>query len=548
MARQEQLAIKNYDLLLQHAIRLLCGWLIRPSAKTRLSVFCERIFEHQDGDDGTDFIQGGWSVNPERFENWKLATVRWEDKEFGYIPYADLLAHLALEHTEVNRALGSLADFKNLPGYVPFSLELVPRLERLEHLETSANLGDVIDFALETGDSPFGRLVMRDLAARLARRPDLQQRLLETLEDGYRDKVRDLQRLRLAFIAVRGLLPALPELASPRMCLLWYLLAFQDANHDGDPARIRTTAQDYLKERETLKQNERELCAEADLNLAVHYADRFAFSHAEVTVGEWIYDPLFPALSPRQRGGFYSALGQYRAMQGDAQGADGFFIKALDLFGQAALTETERAGESEQTGIYRAINALDGSLRVAPQALEAVFGTITPSLAEQFAADGLLDNQYRHHLLLRALTLRPEFDDARLAYLAARDRWQDGCAQHPWPSIHGYRGFLLWNQPDLDEKPIDEAACTAFDRAIELATLNRHGPTVKLIGALWATVAACVTQTAATRRGRTHCSTWRAACRMPSPQSRPWKRCSRPPMTHASGRRSRPCRSTIVSA
>ena len=65
MARQEQLAIKNYDLLLQHAIRLLCGWLIRPSAKTRLSVFCERIFEHQDGDDGTDFIQGGWSVNPE---------------------------------------------------------------------------------------------------------------------------------------------------------------------------------------------------------------------------------------------------------------------------------------------------------------------------------------------------------------------------------------------------------------------------------------------------------------------------------------------------
>ena len=330
-----------------------------------------------------------------------------------------------------------------------------------------------------------------DLAARLARRPDLQQRLLETLEDGYRDKVRDLQRLRLAFTAVRGLLPALPEAASPRMRLHWYLLALQDANHDGDPARIRTTAQDYLKERETLKQNERELCAEADLNLAVHYADRFAFGHAEVTVGEWIYDPLFPALSPRQQGRFYSALGQYRAMQGDAQGADGFFIKALDLFGQAALTETERAEESEQTGIYRAINALDGSLRVAPQALEAVFGNITPSLAEQFAADGLLDNQYRHHLLLRALTLRPEFDDARLAYLAARDRWQEGCAQHPWPSIHGYRGFLLWNQPDLDEKLIDEAACTAFDRAIELATLDRHGPTVKLIGALWATVAAC---------------------------------------------------------
>ena len=426
-----------------------------------------------------------------RFANWHLADVRWEDKNFGYIPYADLLAHLSLEHTEFNRTLGAWANFKQLPGYVPFSLELVPRLERLEHLETSANLSDVIDFALETGDSPFGRLVMRDLAKRLAQRVDLQQRLLETLEDSYRDKVRDLRRLRQAFSAVRELLPALPEGASPRMRLLWYLLALQDANHDGDPERIRASAGDYLQERETLKQSDRELCADADLNLAVHYADRFAFGHAEVTVGEWIYDPLFPALSPRQQGRFYSALGQYRAMQGDAQGADGFFVKALDLFSQAPLTDAERADESEQTSIYRAINALDGSLRVVPQALEAVFGAMTPALAEQFAGDGSLNSQYRHHLLLRALTLRPELGEARLAYLAARDRWQEGYSQHPWPSIHGYRGFLLWNQEENADEHIDQAACAAFDRAIELADLDQHGPTVKLIGALWATVAAC---------------------------------------------------------
>lgn len=50
----------------------------------------------------------------------------------------------------------------------------MPRLERLEHLETSVNLSDVIDFALETGDSPFGRVVMRNLAARLTQRADLQ--------------------------------------------------------------------------------------------------------------------------------------------------------------------------------------------------------------------------------------------------------------------------------------------------------------------------------------------------------------------------------------
>lgn len=184
---------------------------------------------------------------------------------------------------------------------MPLSLELVPRLERLEHLEHSANLRDVIDFALETGNSPFGRLVMADIARRLSTRPQLQTALLECLEDDYRDKVRDLRRLRRAFAAVRGLLPALPENAGPRMRLLWYLLALQEANHDGDPTRSHAMALEYRRERERLRENTRELCADADLNLAVHDADRFAFGHAELTVLEWIEDPLFPALSLRQQ-------------------------------------------------------------------------------------------------------------------------------------------------------------------------------------------------------------------------------------------------------
>ncbi|MCC7279609.1 MAG: hypothetical protein IT487_15015 [Chromatiaceae bacterium] len=373
---------------------------------------------------------------------------------------------------------------------MPFSLELVPRLERLEHLETSANLTDVIDFALETGASRFGQLVLNDIRGRLATRLDLQQRLLETLEERYRDKVRDLGRLGEALGAVRHLLKTLPANASPRMRLLWYLLALQDANHDGDPIRIRATAETYLRERETLKQNERELCADADLNLAVHYADRFAFGHAEVTVGEWIEDPLFLALSPRQRGRLYSALGQYRAMQDDAQVAEGLFLKALGLFTQASLSEGERAGELEQTSIYRAINALDGDLRCTMQALEAVFGPITAATGKAWAGDGSLANQYRHHLFLRAICLRPDLDSARLAYLAGRDHWQVGHPQHPWPSIHGYRGFLLWNQETLDEGLV-AASLAAFDRAIALALLDRHGATISLIGALWATVAAC---------------------------------------------------------
>lgn len=95
--------------------------------------------------------------------------------------------------------------------------ELIPRLERLEHLETSANMDDVLDFAMETGTSPFGRLVLNDIATRLAQRPDLQQRLLDTLETCYQAKVRDLNSLRRQFTIVRQLIPSLPEVAAPRM-------------------------------------------------------------------------------------------------------------------------------------------------------------------------------------------------------------------------------------------------------------------------------------------------------------------------------------------
>ncbi|MBK1645474.1 hypothetical protein CKO25_12635 [Thiocapsa imhoffii] len=493
LPREDEHAGIHYDLLLQQALRLLCGWLLPRMPQTiRLHVCAEAIAPaHPEGDEATEFHRGLLAGDSgERFAHWDLATFAWRDKNFGYIPYADLLAHLTLEHTEVNRALGNWSNFKKLPGYVPLSLELVPRLERLEHLEHSANLADVIEFALETGDSRFGRLVMTDIARRLAVRPELQTALLEQLEEDYRDKVRDLCRLRRAFGAVRGLLPTLPENAGPRMRLLWYLLALQDANHDGDPTRSHAVACEYRRERDRLRENARELCADADLNLAVHDADRFAFGHAELTVLEWVEDPLFHALSLRQQARLQSALGQYRAMRGAANEAEACFVRALKLFERADLSDRERAGEGEQTRIYRAINALDAGWPETPRALAEVFGRLDAATAVALAHDGSPASQYRHHLFVRALVLRPELTEARDAYLAARAEWSDGSPQHPWPGIQGHRGFLLWNREQLDAD-MSAAAQTYFTHAIEVSALECHGPTMRLIGAFWATVAAC---------------------------------------------------------
>jgi len=490
---QTEAASRHYDLLVKQTLRFLLGWLLpRPASRVRVHVFLEAMeqLQHPQGDDRTEFFRGILAADLDRFIAWEIATVQWAAKNFGYIPYADLIGYLTLEHTPFNQALGAWADFKSLPGYMPFSLDLVPRLERLEHLESAGNLQDVIDFASENADSPFGRLVMADIKQRLQQRPDLQLTLLQQLEQGYQEKIPDLQRLRRAFAAVRTLLPALPEQASAHMRLLWYLLALQDANHDGDPQRSRDVAGYYRHERASLKHDARELCAYADLHLAVHYADRFEFETAAALIEDWLHDPLLPALSWHQQGRLRSALGQYYAILNAHQEAEQLFVAALECFEQAGLTARERQHESEQTRIYRAFNALAGALPVAREALEESLGPLTPATAQQYARNHMLHNQYRHHLWLRTLCDWEHLTAAREGYLAAYPHWQAGYPQYPWPAIHGHRGFLLWNWGEVNRATVTMAQ-TEFDRAIAVARHGAHGPTVRLIGAMWATVAAC---------------------------------------------------------
>jgi hypothetical protein len=486
-------ASRHYALLLYSAIRFLLGWLLpRPGRLVEVYLFPEAMEQcgFGVGIDRADYLRGLLAADPGRFDQWDVRCLRWEEKDFGYIPYADLVGYLTLEHTRYSRSLSQWAAVRQLPGYVPFSLELVPRLQRLEHLETAGNLHDVIDLVLETSGTRFGALVTEDLSRRIAARPALQVALLEALEARYRDPVRDLGRLRRAFASVRALLPGLPEGASPRMRLLWYLLAFQDANHDGDPDRMSEAAARYRQERERLMRASRELCAHADLNLAIHYADRFEFQRAEAVVGEWVSDPLFAALATHLQGRMFSALGQSLGMQGESDLAETLFARAVTAFREAPLAAAERASELEKSGIFRAVNALEGGLAQARGLAEAVLGPLDAALGRRLAGDDSLAHQYRHHLFLHAALELADCAAARDAYLADFGRWRPGHAQHPWPSIHGHRGFLLWNLGD-ESAAVIRAALGAFKTALALAALPVHGPTVRLIGGLWGTVAAC---------------------------------------------------------
>lgn len=487
------LAQRHYFELLEAGIKVLLGWLLPQHGRecsVRILIEHYRKPDYWNGTDKTEYFQGVFSearlANRARFNRWRLRSVCWYDKNEEYIPYADCIAYLALEHTESNRLLGELANYKNWPGYLRLSLNLLPRLSRLDYLESVGNVDDLLDFILETHGTELCRVVLNDFRTRLSGRKDLLQKLMEALEERYKAKVRDLRSLRRLFNAVHVLVSSCGEEASARLRLLWTLLTLQSANHDGDPERAHEAALHYRALREEVLPHDRELVAHADLNLAVHLNDQFMFEDAWIINDDLVSNPGFPFLPPLMRGVALSSLGQSLSITGQYRQADDSFQEAIRVLRQADPGEYDIESEVEQTRIYRAINAQDGSFdNAAKQACDVLrdFRQAIDHLAE----DGTIRSQYRHHLLVRSLWMLNDMDPWIDLYLSHRSNWQTG-DQHPWELIAMYRALLLW---DRGSEEFQQHTEKWFDVALEICRSASHGATVQLIGAMIAAVASC---------------------------------------------------------
>jgi hypothetical protein len=484
-------APEQYDRLVSACLQVLLGWLLPPEGPpTDVRVCLEQYGGHPCRSTHTDWfrglLEGVAQRNPARFRRWSLRLVLWEDKEFEYIPYGDLLAYLALEHTPRSQEIGAAFHFRSWPGYVPLSLDLVPRLMRLEDLEASANVGDVLDLAAALGPAPLGRLVLADVKRRTAARTDLQTLLLDELDRRYGSAGRDLDRLRPQFAAACEVVGRPGPEAGFRLRLLDAAVHLQNANHDGDPERAGAVAVAYSRLRGEAAVHDRELAAFVDLNLAVHHADRFEFAWAGRLMEGLRSDPLFAALSPLARGWVHSSLGQYLALQGRRDEADEAFAGALALYAQADLSPARRAREADQTGSYRAINALDAGRPDALERVEAVLGPLVAA-AGRLAGEAEPGEAYHYHLLLRTLWFRPDQAAARAAYLAGKEQYLWG-RRHPWPLIACYRGLLVWQRGDPADAELVEHC---FAGALAAALAEHHGLTLGLIGGMVAAVARC---------------------------------------------------------
>lgn len=175
-------------------------------------------------------------------------------------------------------------------------------------------------------------------------------------------------------------------------------------------------------------------------------------------------------------------------MLGEGETAEACFVQALAQFDIADLKPEEREGERWQTGIYRAINAMDAQFPQARELVHAIVPLEADAITE-LAGDGSHKNEYRHHLLVRALYLFPELKNLRLCYLNVRDTWVCG-HQHPWELICLYRRLLLL---DSEIPGATKLAETHFDKGLRICCDESHGVTLNLIGAMIATIALCAT-------------------------------------------------------
>ncbi len=485
---------ETYFEIIVAAIKFVLGWYLpQEGNRCKVRILLER-FEKEvfwEGHDRSQYFQAVIEeirrVDLKRFRRWSEISVIWTDKDSEYIPYSDLIAWLPNKNVRPDRKnIQKSVNIESWPGYIPLSLDIIQRLVRLETFEQTQDVNELLGILERTSDNRLRNCIIRDFRERLRGNPGLQQLVLETLEDRYRSKSRNLRKLRRLFRGVNALFE-ITDNGPARIKMLAAILKLQDANHDGDPARALEAAEYYLNIREDLYPLDPEFIAFIDLNLAVHYNDSFMFSESQGVIAAWIDDPGFRYLPLLVRGQLLSSCGQSLAIAGQYSKADATFRKALKALDYAAELDPALLGDSDQTKVYRAINSMDGQLESAREDLLAVLGHDLNLAVQELAGSKEFSRLYHHHLLLRALYFMEGCEKEIMYYLDQRSSWEIG-EQHPWQFIEMYRGLLLW---ELETEETDQAAHKHFDRAVSLCEHATHGPTLQLIGGMIATVASC---------------------------------------------------------
>ena len=450
---KRDITMTDYPLMLRIALQTLLGWILPQNGRPcDVEIFAEGI--GQSGmSAGVNYAASFQEMcNTVRCTSGNGRMSRWhirsvfsmpeddEGKNFEYIPYGDAVAYLAVP-TEKARQYGAGFDAeRTFPAYVPISPELLNWLNRLDTFSPRGYAETLFEFAKEHHETKLYSFIVNEAVEHAQNDADFRDALFNELEEMFSRKERDLAILSsLTRILVKRF-PVEMFDGSPRQKSIRLLVELQNANHSGRPEDAAACVEKYRLLRGSLLEDNRELCAYTDMNLAVHYNDLLDFGKAASVCRPWEQDPSFDHLGLRIRGQILSSIGQGYAFAGDFVRGYEYFRKALQMFGN----RLDFADEIDQTAVYCALDVLDN--RYFPQALRMAEAVFQCEFSGAVAKYG--DNLYRpfhHHLLVKNLFFNPEAGKYIPLYLARRDTWQNK-PQHPWELIELYRILLLHRQ------------------------------------------------------------------------------------------------------
>lgn len=493
---------RNYDGLLRVTVELCLGWLLQqPDGKQRLvEIDIDRYRGHPAGSDAAELFRQMFAAD-DRMQGWRIDRFRWVDAEGEHakqtlVPYADAVAYLLHRVAEYAAPLRLRYQLERWPGYVPIWPTLIDELRALD-VSGKGAAPFLLDLATRLDGTAFWRTLLGEWKKRIQDAGSSSD-LLDELADRFRKKDRNLRALSRQLNAVDQLVGSSSIKKNPRAALLHALVHVQDANHAGDPERSRDRARLYSNHRKLALEKDPNLAVWCELNIAVSEADAMDYDHALERIHELIESDVIERIGARERGQLFSAYGQYLSMAQDFESAEDSFVRATEEFEGLWESESVIASETEQTGTYRLINAIDYCVEDSTTARDALAQSVgsllgnASKIASQLSADPRARNPFVHHALLRLIWWIPEYRQSRSAYLETAV-WSEGegdtrLHQHPWELIWMYRG-LVAQDPD-NTSSVSPTAC--FDRALDIVGLHR-GTTFKLIGGMIAAVAACAT-------------------------------------------------------
>ena len=468
----------DYFAIWKAAIKILLGWVLPQNGKEcNVRIYSEHIRGFGDGTDLTDHIRGLLEQAGDmtgRFSRFNIEKVEWQAKDFGYIPYGDLLGYMTLP---VDRSVvfKKMTRGEELAGYLPVSLNLFDVLLRLDIIEETKNVEDIFGLIDEIYGTKIYRFIMKDLKQRLNENKELKQKLLYSLEARYLDKDRDMGKLRKYFTEIMPLIESEEEDAKTVTKLLFTSIRLQDANHEGNPEKIRAHLEDYDEKRKrALELGEFESVADCELNIAVHYNDEFLFDKAFETISR--NKSYFNSFRLPTRCKFYSSLGQSMSINKQFDKADQCFCQAVDSFEKSE--EQNKLKEIDQTTVYRMFNLLEWKNPEYPQKFKEFFGKPADA-AVKFAKENSTADQYRHHLFIRSVFECSELAEYKQAYLAESKNWEFW-PQHPWQLIEFYRAMLSDDEAESYKH---------LENALKICGFEEHGGIIALIGAVLAAAA-----------------------------------------------------------